>query len=108
MDLTKYQCTHEGEFIPNTKDKTYIAYFQLDDPKQNEGYEEMAQRYGYWLSLAACFKIWDLDQRGFHYGLIRISFKDNHIIFIGAPASPYSRYKPKRIKPIYLPRMKKT
>eukprot|EP00112_Aurelia_sp_Birch-Aquarium-sp1_P025458 Seg846.7 transcript_id=Seg846.7/GoldUCD/mRNA.D3Y31 product="Protein O-linked-mannose beta-1 2-N-acetylglucosaminyltransferase 1" protein_id=Seg846.7/GoldUCD/D3Y31 len=107
LDHTKNQCTHKDEFIPNTKDKTYIAYFQLDEPKQNEAYGDISERYGHWLSLAACFKIWDLDTRGFHHGLIRISFKDNHIIFIGAPASPYSRYKPERIKPIYLPRTKK-
>ena len=108
MDHTKNQCTHKEDFIPNTKEKTYIAYFQLDKTKRGETYEEMLQRFEHWYSLAGCFKIWDLNPRDFHYGLIRIWHKDNHIVFIGAPESPYSRYKPKHVKPIYLPRKKRS
>lgn len=37
-----------------------------------------------------CFKIWDLDARGSHKGLWRFFLKNNSIIVVGFPFSPYS------------------
>ena len=40
--------------------------------------------------LQQCFKIWDLDARGSHKGLWRFFLKNNSIMVIGFPFSPYS------------------
>lgn len=37
-----------------------------------------------------CFKIWDLDARGSHKGLWRFYLKNNSIVVVGVPFSPYS------------------
>ena len=37
-----------------------------------------------------CFKIWDLDARGFHRGLWRLHMRGNQLLVVGSPASPYA------------------
>lgn len=37
-----------------------------------------------------CFRIWDLDGRGYHKGMWRLFMKKNTLMIIGVPHSPYS------------------
>lgn len=97
LDHSKNQCTHKDDFIPNTKEKTYVAYIKM----------ETRTSFDTWSALAGCFKIWDLDVRGFHNGMWRIWAKENHVIFVGVPYSPYAVHKPENITPIYIPKKKK-
>lgn len=61
---------------------------------------EKGNRDKSWLGLAKCFKLWDLEMRDFHNGLIRFWIKENHIIVIGSPESNYAHLRPKNITPI--------
>jgi len=97
LDHSKNQCTHKDDFVPNTKGKTYVVYIRM----------ETRTSWDTWSGFARCFKIWDLDVRGFHNGMWRLWFKGNHIIFVGVPFSPYAIHKPKNIIPIYIPKEKK-
>ncbi|KAF0988472.1 hypothetical protein HZS_1221 [Henneguya salminicola] len=40
--------------------------------------------------IGRCWKIWDLDARGYHNGAYRIWLSGSHYIIIGHPFSPYS------------------
>ena len=54
-------------------------------------------------NFARCFRMWNLDARGFHKGMWRFWIKKNHILAVGCPASVYCKTKPQDLKPIYLP-----
>ena len=53
--------------------------------------------------IARCFRMWDLDARGFHKITWRFWIKKNHILAVGCPASEYCKNKPQELEPIYLP-----
>jgi len=61
-----------------------------------------ARDYSTWLQVAKCFKIWDLDPRGYHKSLWRFFMKGNQLLVVGVPHSPYSSFKPSHVTPIYL------
>ena len=82
--------------MPDTKDKTYVAYIRMDHFAD----------WQTWTNLAGCFKIWDLDVRGYHKSMWRFWYKQNRIILVGFPTSPYSIYKPKDVEPIFIPKKK--
>ncbi|XP_074640445.1 protein O-linked-mannose beta-1,2-N-acetylglucosaminyltransferase 1-like [Tubulanus polymorphus] len=86
----------DDSFIPDTKDKTYVMFIQMLNPKD----------YTTWKLLAKCLRLWDLDVRGFHKNLWRFYLKGNPILVVGAPASPYSKYMPKTITPVVLKEIK--
>ena len=90
VDHSKSPC--EPNFIPDTKGQTYVVFIKMSGSKD----------YTTWLSVAKCFKTWDLDPRGYHKSMWRFFFKGNHILVIGVPHSPYSAFKPTRLTPIYL------
>eukprot|EP00795_Rhopilema_esculentum_P004726 gene4726-21025_t len=90
INYTKTTCKNEHDFIPNTTDATYVLYIKMTKE----------ERYDNWLRVATCFRLWDLDMRDFHFGLIRFWIKNNHVIVIGAPESNYAHHKPKNIKPV--------
>ena len=47
--------------------------------------------YQTWLRVAKCFKIWDLDARGYHRGMWRLAYKKSAPLFIvGVPFSDYA------------------
>ena len=56
-----------------------------------------------WSNVARCFRMWDLDARGFHKSTWRFWIKKNHILAVGCPASEYCKNKPQELEPIYLP-----
>ncbi|XP_050402882.1 protein O-linked-mannose beta-1,2-N-acetylglucosaminyltransferase 1 [Patella vulgata] len=82
----------DDNFIPDTKDKTYILYIKMNSPVD----------YATWKVLAKCFHIWDLDVRGFHKSMWRMFLKQNHLLIVGVPASPYAEYKPEHVTPLFL------
>lgn len=84
--------TCDDNFIPDTYQQTYIVYFRWKTKKE----------WGTWKAIAKCFDLWDLDLRGVHKGAIRMFLKKNHIIFIGVPLSPYSKFKPNYLQPLYI------
>ena len=90
LNYTATSCNSEDDIVPDTKGEVYLIFVKM---KQNNKYES-------WFQIAKCFKLWDLDMRDFHNGLIRFWIKENHIIVIGSPDSDYSHYKPSDILPI--------
>ncbi|XP_033636550.1 protein O-linked-mannose beta-1,2-N-acetylglucosaminyltransferase 1-like [Asterias rubens] len=96
LDHTVGAC--EDRFIPDTKGKSYVMYIQM--------YNE--NDYDTWLALAKCFRIWDLDARNYHKASWRLFMKENALFIVGFPASPYAKYKPADVKPIYLKKEAKT
>ena len=97
LDHSKDPC--DGHFIPNTKNKVYVMYIDMQSERD----------FDHWMKVATCFKIWDLDARGFHKGLWRLWLKGNQVLVVGHPYSPYSRkYKPSDVKPLHLATPKRT
>lgn len=90
LDHSKSPC--EETFIPDTESETYIMFIKMDTPKD----------FTTWLHVAKCFRIWDLDGRGYHKGMWRLFMKKNHLFIVGVPHSPYSKFKPDNTVPIYL------
>lgn len=86
----------EERFLPQTQGVTYVVYIQMINDQDFET----------WSGLAKCFHIWDLDVRGNHRGMWRLFLNRNPVFVVGSPASPYSKYKPMDVRPIYLKREK--
>ena len=92
LDHTKDPCKNKDDFIPDdVKDQTFVFYIQQDRERDWET----------WNSIARCFKLWDLDVRGFHKQMWRFWMKGNRIIVVGM-SSEYARYKPSNVKPIFV------
>ena len=43
-----------------------------------------------WLALAKCLGVWDLDARGFHRGMVRLTLSGRKVFIVVVPFSPYS------------------
>ena len=93
LDHTKTPCANLRDFVPDTVGKLYVFYIRMDG----------AQDYTTWNNVARCFRMWDLDVRGFHNSMWRFWIKKNHILVVGCPASVYCALKPDNVSPIYLP-----
>jgi len=81
-------------FFPNSNSniKANILFISMNNSKD----------FGTWLALAKCLHVWDLDARGFHKGLWRLNFNEIPLYVIGAPFSPYSKYKPDALVPLHM------
>lgn len=90
LDHSKSPC--EDDFIPDRKDDVFLMFIKMEEPKD----------FVTWLQVAKCFKIWDLDARGYHKSMWRMRVKGSEMLIIGVPNSEYSKYKPANITPIYL------
>ncbi|KAK4008597.1 hypothetical protein OUZ56_013731 [Daphnia magna] len=90
LDHTISPC--EESFIPNVTGETFVVYMKMEHARDTVT----------WLQIAKCFKIWDLDARGSHKGLWRFYLKNNSIVVVGVPFSPYSKFKPTKLNPIEL------
>lgn len=62
--------------------------------------------YETWNNIARCFKLWDLDVRGFHRQMWRFWMKENRMFVVGT-SSPYAKYKPENVQPIFIEKKKK-
>ena len=98
LDHSRTPCTNPNDFIPLTKNKIYVFYIRMDSIND----------FTTWSNVANCLKIWDLDPRGFHKRLWRLWLKDNHVLIVGCPVSPYCNYKPSRLQPIHITKKKKS
>lgn len=85
LDHTKNPC--ELDFIPNTKNHSYVMYIQFSTERDHKT----------WLHLAKCFNMWWLDVRGHHKHVFRFWIKQNRLILVGS-MSPYFMHKPKDIR----------
>ncbi|XP_057375549.1 protein O-linked-mannose beta-1,2-N-acetylglucosaminyltransferase 1-like [Daphnia carinata] len=90
LDHTISPC--EESFIPNVAGETFVMYMKMEHARDTVT----------WLQIAKCFKIWDLDARGSHKGLWRFYLKNNSIVVVGVPFSPYSKFKPTTLNPMEL------
>lgn len=90
LDHSKSPC--EENFIPDTKGEVYVMFFKMNGLRD----------FSTWLQIAKCFKIWDLDPRGYHKSMWRLFMKGNHLLVVGVPNSTYSSFKPAKVTPIYL------
>ena len=96
LDHSKNPCSHT-DFIPEKSGSTFIMYIK----------QEHRVDWETWNNVARCFKLWDLDVRGFHKGMWRFWMKESHIVVVGYPYSEYSHYKPETVQPIFIPKKKK-
>lgn len=92
LNHSKSPCVVLEDFVPNTEGETYVFYIQMKNPSD----------FKTWRNIARCFRMWDLDNRGFHKSAWRFWIKKNHILTIGCPASIYCKSKPKHLTPIHL------
>ncbi|XP_066996973.1 protein O-linked-mannose beta-1,2-N-acetylglucosaminyltransferase 1 [Anabrus simplex] len=90
LDHSKSPC--EENFIPERKGEVNVMFIKMEEPKD----------FVTWLQVAKCFKIWDLDARGYHKSMWRMHMKGSEMLVIGVPNSEYAKYKPSNITPIYL------
>ncbi|CAL4093564.1 unnamed protein product [Meganyctiphanes norvegica] len=90
LDHSADPCSED--FVPDTLGHAYILFIKMEHHKD----------YTTWLQLAKCWRIWDLDGRGYHHGMWRLHMKDNLLLVIGVPYSQYSKYKPKELQPLYI------
>lgn len=82
---------HPTHYIePTSLNSTYVMYIK----------QTSSRDFTTWLHVAKCFKIWDLDARGFHKSLWRFFYQGHHLLVVGTPHSPYSRFMPLNITPI--------
>ncbi|KAJ8887585.1 hypothetical protein PR048_013802 [Dryococelus australis] len=57
-----------------------IMFIKMEEPKD----------FITWLQVAKCFKIWDLDARGYHKSMWRMHIKGHEMFVIGVPNSEYA------------------
>ena len=93
LNHAKNPCSHLKDFVPDTEGKMYLFYLRMDTKTD----------FTTWSNVARCFRMWDLDARGFHKSTWRFWIKKNHIVAVGCPASEYCKNKPQELEPIYLP-----
>eukprot|EP00055_Hartaetosiga_balthica_P010437 m.44457 g.44457 ORF g.44457 m.44457 type:complete len:716 (+) comp7171_c0_seq2:129-2276(+) len=74
---------------PSTK---FVLYMKMD---HHDDFET-------WKHLAKCWKLWDLDVRGFHKGVWRFYLEERPMVVVGTPFSPFSHHKPKHITPLLI------
>lgn len=72
-----------------TLNTTHAYYIQMENSRD----------FGTWLHVAKCFKIWDLDARGYHRSMWRFFVNGHHLLVVGVPNSPYTRFKPAHLQP---------
>ncbi|XP_034231426.1 protein O-linked-mannose beta-1,2-N-acetylglucosaminyltransferase 1-like [Thrips palmi] len=82
LDHSKNPC--DEDFVPDKKGEVYVLYIKMESPKD----------FVTWLQVAKCFRIWDLDARGYHNSMWRMRMKGSDVMVIGVPNSEYSRFKP--------------
>ena len=48
--------------------------------------------YATWLVIAKCLRVWDLDARGYHRGMWRLTVKSRYapLFIVGVPFSDYA------------------
>lgn len=93
LNHSKNPCSNLKDFVPDTEGETYLFYLRMGNPRD----------YTTWSNIARCFRMWDLDPRGFHKSTWRFWIKKNHILAVGCPASVYCKNKPQELQLIYLP-----
>lgn len=96
LDHSKSPC--EDDFFPDRPDEVLLMFIKMEESKD----------FVTWLQVAKCFKIWDLDARGYHKSMWRMRIKGSETFIIGVPHSEYSRFKPANITPIFLEPPRKT
>jgi len=60
--------------------EVYVLYIKMENPKD----------FTTWLQVAKCFRIWDLDARGYHNSMWRMRMKGSDVMIVGVPNSIYS------------------
>lgn len=87
----------DKDFIPDyrtTKGGRFVAYIKM----------KYAGDWETWHMFCKCFKIWDLDNRGHHNGAYRLWYKGSQVMVVAVPWSPYAKFKPQNVVPIYIKR----
>ncbi|KAB7507424.1 Protein O-linked-mannose beta-1,2-N-acetylglucosaminyltransferase 1 [Armadillidium nasatum] len=91
LDHSKNVC--DDDFIPDNLYGTPVLLFIK---------MEHSRDFLYVATNRKCFRIWDLDGRGYHKGMWRFHIKESPIFVIGVPYSTYSHIKPKDVTPIFI------
>ncbi|XP_064477377.1 protein O-linked-mannose beta-1,2-N-acetylglucosaminyltransferase 1-like isoform X1 [Ornithodoros turicata] len=116
LDHSKSPC--EENFVPDTKGEVYVMFIKMNGLRdfstwlqiakvRSEGEKKyLVKHYNTRLLVILhdlqCFKIWDLDSRGYHKSMWRFFMKGSQLLVVGVPNSPYSSFKPAKVTPIYL------
>ncbi len=61
-------------------DRANVLYIRMLDSKD----------FATWLQVAKCLRVWDLDARGFHRGMWRMSYRGAQLFVVGVPHSDYA------------------
>jgi len=93
LDHSKSPC--DDDFLPtnnidNDHNHAYVVFITMNNSRD----------YATWLKVASCWALWDLDVRGIHKHMWRLGLNNRPLLVIGYPQSPYSIYKPPKLKPI--------
>eukprot|EP00045_Choanoeca_perplexa_P009841 m.96341 g.96341 ORF g.96341 m.96341 type:complete len:615 (+) comp15048_c0_seq2:189-2033(+) len=94
IDTAKVDVCNYGNAIPKSQSQYHVIYMRQTKPHD----------YETWTTLATCFKIWDLDARGFHKALWRLWLNDTPIMVIGS-SSPFYSHKPDGLEPYFKPKV---
>jgi beta-1,2-N-acetylglucosaminyltransferase len=81
-----------GFEIPSTKHKSYSIYFEQDSATDESVLSELCQCFGLFYSSG-------YHPKGLHQGMMRFSYKENHIFLIGS-FTPYYKHKPATHQPV--------
>ena len=79
-ECAKKQRNTQRVFYCRTKIEANVLYVSMEGEKD----------FVTWLQVAKCLHIWDLDARGMHRGMWRMTFKGTPLFVVGSPFSPYS------------------
>ena len=96
LNHSKNPCKNK-DFIPNyrrTKIGRFVAYIMMNSVEEWET----------WHMFCKCLKLWDLDNRGHYKGVYRFWYNGSQVVVVAVPWSPYARYKPHNVVPIYIRR----
>lgn len=93
INATDYLCSLASQ---TTDRATNWSLEANTEQRNNVIYIEMIDKHDFanWLHLAKCWNIWDLDARGQHNSMWRLFLANTPTLVVGAPASPYSRFRP--------------
>eukprot|EP00047_Mylnosiga_fluctuans_P014350 m.37711 g.37711 ORF g.37711 m.37711 type:complete len:626 (-) comp5460_c0_seq2:386-2263(-) len=78
--------------LPARSTDTHILFIQM----------AKADDWRPWMALATCWKLWDLDARGFHKNVWRMHINGTPLMVVGS-TSPFYKFRPKHVDAVAVP-----
>eukprot|EP00730_Choanoeca_flexa_P007457 TRINITY_DN12337_c0_g2_i15.p1 TRINITY_DN12337_c0_g2~~TRINITY_DN12337_c0_g2_i15.p1 ORF type:complete len:353 (+),score=62.96 TRINITY_DN12337_c0_g2_i15:90-1148(+) len=90
VDSSKTDPCKYKEAIPRASSQQHVIFIK----------QRHRNDWGTWMSLAKCFKTWDLDARGFYKSLWRLFLNGTPVLIVGSD-SPFYSHKPSLLEPYF-------